>query len=251
MKKYILFALLVIGLYLVYLNKLPFKKSESEKTKGLNQVAGVDQKLPLVGERYAYSIIKIDNNLKLFSNLEMKMTSEELKEDYDCNSLVNAGFYDENDKHIGLFVSKGEVVSKRESNKLLNGYVFIDNGSVEITKEYLENFQYALQTGPVIMANNKMVNPDALDNEKLGRRILMAKDKSDNVYFIAIFDPNAYFSGPSLSEIPKLVNQISEKSDIDFANIINLDGGTASAVKSKDFQLNELVPIGGFFCEEK
>ncbi|GAI80571.1 unnamed protein product, partial [marine sediment metagenome] len=46
---------------------------------------------------------------------------KEIIEKYACRNLVNAGFYDENDSPIGLFVADGEIISKMSKNSTFNG----------------------------------------------------------------------------------------------------------------------------------
>jgi hypothetical protein len=48
--------------------------------------------------------------------------------------------------------------------------------------------------------------------------------------------------------MPDVMSKIMEVSSISFKDVINLDGGSASAFISKDKTLQEFSPIGSFFC---
>ncbi|RJR30058.1 hypothetical protein C4564_01180, partial [Candidatus Microgenomates bacterium] len=105
----------------------------------------------------------------------------------------------------------------------------------------------ALQTGPVLVENGSAVEL-SLARDKQARRIVAAITGSNELVFVAIYSPGSSFDGPYLEDLPLIVNHISEELNLNIADAINLDGGTASAFYSENTHISELSPIGSFFC---
>ncbi len=107
------------------------------------------------------------------------------------------------------------------------------NGKLSISEEppdLLVNF--AFQAGPIIKPDIHL----KVVNDGYSRRILLGETKLNELYFLAITQPNNHFAGPLLADVPEIIQQlnastklIAENSKIiQFDRLINLDGGTAS-----------------------
>lgn len=179
---------------------------------------------------------EISYDLRLIPNFEEQNTSTKLME--RCTYGANGGFYTQDNKPIGLFISDGILLSRAVSNTTLNGF-FVKTDHFALTRQPPTNsVEFALQSGPYITSQSIL----KIRSDTYSRRILIARSDS-RWYFVAITERNNTFSGPLLVELPKLVGEL------DFDEALNLDGGSASALYSESgVRLGELTPIGSFFC---
>jgi exopolysaccharide biosynthesis protein len=202
---------------------------------------------------YAFELAKVEDiaKLSLYPNFQDKLSSSEFLEKYDCQFLVNGGFYTEDSFPTGLFIYNGiEVRSWRES-ALLNGLLSVNDFEIaritpDLPKDHLE---IGLQTGPLLIENGDKLDLK-LKNDKYARRVMAATTGSNELLFIVIFDPDSYVSGPYLADLPLILEKIEQISGLNFADAINLDGGAASMFYSKeqDIYLKEVSTAGSFFC---
>ncbi len=164
--------------------------------------------------------------------------------------LANGPFYGTNNQPLGLIITNGNTISDYENNNLLNGVLSVNDFATPRITQNLpqDHLQIAVQTGPIIKENNSY---DSLQitNDKNSRRVLAAVDGNNNLYFLVIYDKDSEFSGPFLNDVPSLLNQFEQKENINFADIINLDGGSASVFITRNFDLTEFNPVGAFFCQ--
>lgn len=199
---------------------------------------------------YSYILEEIDNNdhLILINNLKDKKTSDEIMAEYNCSILINGGYYTQDYTHLGLFISDYKKISSYRKNSILNGFVSINDFSVaRITKDVpLGNLNIALQAGPIIKENGSYST--TLWNEKTGRRVLALTTGDNRLYYLVLYNKTSVFEGPTLNEIQNNIKEIEAKEKIEFADIINLDGGAASVFISDKISLKELSTVGSFFC---
>lgn len=194
--------------------------------------------------------IRNNSNLHLYSNLQNSLTSEEFVKENKCRSIFNGGFYNEKDKHIGLFISDGSIISNLISSSLFNS-VFSVNFSDTSTISSLTdpNSRLAVQSGPLIVRNDVLQNI-SLENDKKARRVLLGISDANEAIFIAIYSDNSLFLGPNLSDVPEIINIFEQQSEINLLDVINLDGGSASVYYAGNVKLEELTLVGSFFCEK-
>ncbi|KKQ52673.1 hypothetical protein A2865_00250 [Candidatus Woesebacteria bacterium RIFCSPHIGHO2_01_FULL_39_17] len=186
--------------------------------------------------------------IKLFLNLVEKLSSDEASTKNNCAHLINGGFYDKNDKPIGLFVIDGRVLEIAKENSLLNGYFYIDLQE----KAYIESVSpkspsIAVQAGPILFKNQKPVSL-TLSKDELARRIVVATTKDQKAIFLVFYTKANPLLGPTLSELPGIIEEIRQNAKLDIVNAINLDGGTHSSFLTKNFKLSEVATIGSYFC---
>lgn len=189
------------------------------------------------------------SDLSLLPNFEAKQISTAIFGQNNCDFLINGGFYSQQNKPIGLFVSQSGALSSFETNRLFNA-VFSLNlaGEAQITRtEPQGDLIFALQTGPLLLQKGLIQNL-AINNDKTARRMVAALTDQNQIIFIAIFDPTSSFNGPLLSQLPRALDDLNQSENLELTNAINLDGGSASAFLLPDFKLTEASPIGSAFC---
>lgn len=196
-----------------------------------------------------WQVVKNVENLKLIPNFSPQLSSEQIINKYSCSLIVNGGFYSTNQKPIGFFQVENDLVNAYAKNDLFNGIFSINHFEVPRISSLLpkDDLRLGLQSGPVLIENTitKHLN---LTKDKNSRRVVLATTGENEIIFIVIYDPNSLFDGPKLANLPAILETWQGESNVVLADAINLDGGTASVFKTKDFQLTEAVNAGSFFC---
>lgn len=196
--------------------------------------------------RYAIFTAADISRLKLVSNLPGKQDSLELKNQHRCHTLINAGFYDEKDQHLGWFVAEGKEISPAQTNRLFNGFLTSKHDQISLGFEKPGSVDWGLQSGPVLVYDGKPLKLTIKDDQPR-RRVAAAITRNKQLYFLTILSSQSDYAGPLLAETPKLLLGINPE----IVSAINLDGGSASAFLSDAVFLPEHSPIGGFFCYTK
>ena len=198
--------------------------------------------------QYRYAVFAVNDlsRLKLFSNLTKKQESPLLKQLNNCQMLVNAGFYDEQDQHLGWFQVNGRELSPKQNNRLFDGYLSITSGAAEIGFAPRPAADFGLQSGPVLVFDAKPLKLTIKDDQPR-RRMAAAITQDEQLIFLVILSPQSDYSGPLLADTPRIVLSINQ----DIVAAINLDGGSASAFIAPEVNLPEYQPIGGYFCYTK
>ncbi len=195
---------------------------------------------------------KIDNpeKLKLIPNFSEKSSSKETISAQNCQFLSNAGFYTTTNLPIGLFIADGKQISSWQQNSLFDGILSINYlATPRITRTFPQDpLKSAVQSGPIIKENAGFQTL-RIQNDNNSRRVAAGITGENILYFLVIYDSNSNYSGPLLANLPDVLKIFEEKEGIIFADIINLDGGGASAFISPDTSLTEINPVGAFFCQ--
>jgi uncharacterized protein YigE (DUF2233 family) len=186
-------------------------------------------------------------NISLYPNFTENLTASQAVVKYSCKSLSNGGFYSKENKPLGLFISNNKTTQNFISSSLFNGFFVINNNTPLISNEIPENPDTALQTGPIIYQNS-LPSKLKITSDKYSRRVVAAINDKNEVIFIVFYDPNSVFNGPYLGDLPDALKQFSVKQKENIISAINLDGGAASTFATDEFFLNELSPVGSFFC---
>ncbi len=247
---YLSFAVILFS-SLIYLKNTKFKQQKhTNDQSSTNSISPTPTDQPLLDNKYHHAIIKTDKHsmLEVFSNLDEKLTSKKAKENHKCDALVSGGFYTKDDTHIGLFISRGEMLKDKISSNTFNGYLSISEQSdVTISKDPIKKSYFSFQTGPLLMLNkiNQIINPS---NQDGARRLIALISHSNQAHFVVIYNKNSPLKGPKLSELTNLLSAIEDLENLDIKDAINLDGGSHSAFLSTDATLTELSPIGSYIC---
>lgn len=188
--------------------------------------------------------IEQPKNLKLIPNFSEKKTAKKIMQEDNCRFGANAGFYTQDAKPLGLYYVNGQYLNQNLHNvALFNGYVYqLTNGELHISNQLpTQDFEFAFQSGPRFMLDQKLnITIDEPD-----RRVLLGETEFNDFYFLALTETENSNSGPLLNDLPKLL----QKAPVVFTQVINLDGGSASAFfQETGTKLQEIVPVGSFLC---
>ena len=196
---------------------------------------------------FAYYQVNNSENLKLFLNLPQAESSIDIIKKNNCIFLTNGGFYDKNNQPIGWFVLDGKELSKEITSRLFNGFLQLSNKKVFITTLPLPNVDFGLQSGPLLIQDQKTLGLKIINDEGR-RRIIAAITTQNHLIFIAIISKESEFNGPLLAETPQVLEKIGQKINQEFESAINLDGGSASVFFTPETFIEEFSPIGSYFC---
>lgn len=203
------------------------------------------------GATYKVLYVQISDTSKitLSPNFEEKQTSNELKTAKKCDYLLSGGFYDKDDSPIGLLISNGYEQSFYQTNSLFNG-IF---GVTYAEKPFLGSTyprgstRLAVQAGPILILDSKLQTL-SIKNDEPDRRNFVALVDDGSIVFASVFDKLSEYNGPMLVDMPKIVDKLSDKLNIDFISAMNLDGGSASAFLTPSGGVEEISYIGSYFC---
>lgn len=122
----------------------------------------------------------------------------------------------------------------------------VSSDSAQIRTSEIDSLN-AVQAGPILILDGKP-RTLSIKNDENERRIVVAKTNDDKVLFLAIYKKDSAYIGPKLSEVPNLLQEFTQETDIEISSALNLDGGTASAFYTEGVSLGELTKIGSYFC---
>lgn len=186
--------------------------------------------------------------VKLINNLDKKLTAQQAKKEYNCRVLTNAAFYTKENKHVGLFVIEDSILRSANQNDLFDSFLTINSFlTPRITRTEPIDLVSGIQSGPLLIENGRTIRLSII-RDKEARRVVAAITGDNKLMFLVFFNSNSFFSGPMLADLPGEVKKYSDEHDLNIADAINLDGGSASAFLSDNIQLSELSPVGSFFC---
>lgn len=195
--------------------------------------------------RFAYFTVIDPARLRLVVNNKFEDTKT-LIDRYQCRSLTNGGFYDENNRPLGWLVSDGRELSAPIESKLFDGFLAV-NDKVTISFDLPRSARAGLQSGPILIFETKPLAL-AVANDELRRRIVALLTKERQLIFLTVVGQDSEIAGPHLADLPGLVEAIAAKLDWQVSEALNLDGGTASAFYADKVYLKELNPVGSVFC---
>jgi len=78
--------------------------------------------------------------------------------------------------------------------------------------------------------------------------VVVAVSGENKPFFFVFYDETNFLDGPTLEELPDLINKINQDYSLGIADALNLDGGTASLFFSGRINLNEAAKVGSVFC---
>lgn len=203
------------------------------------------------GRTYRYSLINTTGaTVRLIPNFDRRDTAFELAKRYGCHQYINGSFYNTSNQPLGLFVSEGSVLGEKSRSPLLNGYLWQENGTKNISFNPPKNGTWIIQTGPILITGGIPVSLSII-NDEAARRMVAMTDTNGNLFFASVFEEKSVLSGPYLSNLPDIVSAIAADNDIAVSDAVNLDGGSASSFYEGEHSLSEITPVGSLFCITK
>ena len=255
MKKYfkiiLLFAILIIAS--LYFQNKGKTETLNEDKKVLGLPSNQDNSLSLtLGEKTInVSWIEVEDaqGLSLIPNFTEKLTAQEALEKYNCSALTSASFYTKENSPIGLFIYERKQIKKAIVSNTFNGFFTLnDFYTPRITRTLPDDsLRMALQSGPFIKENGKFLFL-RMKTDGQERRVAVGVTGDNKAYLLVFYNPDSVFLGPQLTDLGRMVGMFEEATGIVFADVLNLDGGTASLFYNHSLQLPEAVISGSFFC---
>lgn len=199
-------------------------------------------------ETYWY-VVGSDQEVELHSNLDEKRSATQAKEKYQCNVLVNGGFYDTENNHLGMVKIKDKMISSPRNSLTFDSFLSMSpDHVVKIGSDEPEGAQlFILQTGPFILDSGEY-RKLSIKNDKYARRVVAGITSDEKFIFLIFVDKTTKLSGPQLSDLPEVLKVFEDKSAIDLSDATNLDGGSASIFITNEIKLTENQLVGSFFC---
>lgn len=216
-------------------------------------VASEKDEVPTIayeGKIYAYSFFTVDDvsKVRLVQNFSEKLLSTDMAGANDCKRYINGNFYDTQNRPLGLWKNGSTILRKALANRTFNGFFSVNlDGSSLISFDEPLGAKLALQSGPMLLSDGKIL-PLRIQNDEGARRMIAAKALDDTLIFLTVYDPDATYNGPTLTELPSLLKAIADEENLLLRDAVNLDGGSASAFSNGANTLQELTSIGSMIC---
>jgi uncharacterized protein YigE (DUF2233 family) len=159
-----------------------------------------------------------------------------------CLAGVNGGYFDPENRPVGLLITDGKLLAPLRKARLLSGVMIVSNGRVQLLRfaEYSSrrNATAALQSGPFLVDHGQPVA--GLDNTRSARRTFIVAAGFDRVGI-------GYCSEATLAQLGKILATTGLASDLKVQRALNLDGGSSSAFwfagEGKPFSISEQKPV--------
>lgn len=253
MKKTLLIAIPVITLALFGVLILRNQPTTPQKSSAFSDTSATSEQTDMVSvDGFSVSWYEATNidKLKLIANFDEKSNSIDVKDKNNCKFLSSSVFYSTDNKPLGLFESDGQILGNFYQNDLLDGILSINEmATPRITRPVpQDNLKIAIQSGPIMKENGSFINLK-IKNDSGSRRVIAGVTGENKLIFAVFFDPKSEFLGPELTAMPNIIKDFEAKTGITFADVINLDGGSASAFYNSSVSLSEINPVGAFFCQ--
>jgi len=153
-----------------------------------------------------------------------------------------------NFRPLGLLVIDHKQISLWRESDLFNGLFSVnDFDTPRITREVpADPLRIAIQSGPLLYENGAKVLIKS--SRDFSRRVVVAVTGENKPVFFVFYDETNFLEGPTLEELPDLIDRINQNYSLGIADALNLDGGTASLFFSNRINLNEVAKVGSVFC---
>lgn len=196
---------------------------------------------------YAYFVVPDPSKLLLIPNFDTKSRASDLASAYHCTNAANGGFYDTNNKPLGVFIGRNYSQPSVSSGSLFNGFFGLSDSRAVISTSLPEGFSTVLQSGPILMKQNKEA-PLRINNDEHARRTVVGITDENDIIFIVFYIQDSIYNGPLLADMPALLSEFTKTSGISLGDALNLDGGTASFFLMPTLKLPEVAAVGSLFC---
>jgi len=142
----------------------------------------------------------------------------------NCLAGVNGGYFDSEDKPLGLLISGGNVVAPLRKARLLSGVMIVSNGRIQLLRmaEYSPKRKAtaALQCGPFLVDRGQPVA--GLNDTRSARRTFIVTAGSDHAAI-------GFCSDVTLAELGKILATPGVTPELKVQRALNFDGGSSSA----------------------
>ena len=142
----------------------------------------------------------------------------------NCVAGVNGGYFDPEDKPVGLLISDGKLIAPLRKARLLSGVMVVSQGRMQLLRavEYSSKGKTnaALQCGPFLVDRGQPV--PGLNDSRSARRTFV---------FTGGYDRGAigFCSSVTLAQLAKILATPGLAPGLKLQRALNLDGGSSSA----------------------
>jgi exopolysaccharide biosynthesis protein len=137
---------------------------------------------------------------------------------------VNGGYFDPENKPVGLLISDGKLIAPLRKARLLSGVMIVSNGRIQLLRvaEYSSKRKAtaALQCGPFLVDRGQPV--PGLNDTRPARRTFVVTGGADRAAI-------GFCSGVTLAQLGKILATPEVAADLKAQRALNLDGGSSSA----------------------
>ena len=223
-------ATLLLALFLVGPARAEWAVASSEKEKG--RIAGVEHRRLVLIESETGERATLDLTLLSTRSATLRVIDNPTGEDdlatamprENCLAGVNGGYFDSDDKPVGLLISDGMVVAPLRKARLLSGVMVVSDGRIQLLRvaEYSakRTATAALQCGPFLVDRGRPV--PGLNNTRPARRTFIVTSGFDRAAI-------GLCSDATLAELGKILATPGIAPDLKVERAFNLDGGSSSA----------------------
>lgn len=202
----------------------------SQTERGI--VAGVEHRRIALTESEADERATLDLALLSMKSATLRVIDNPRGEDNlaavmrreNCLAGVNGGYFDPEDKPVGLLIGDGNVVAPLRKARLLSGVMIVSNGRIQLLRvaEYSSKRRAtaALQCGPFLVDRGQPV--PGLNDTRPARRTFIATGGSDRAAI-------GFCSDVTLAQLGKILAALGVAPDMKVQRALNLDGGSSSA----------------------
>lgn len=250
MKK-ILFIVLIVYVFVVIFivkNNVSKRVELSSNAKDISvKKTEIFSTVKMDAFKYSYILFRGGENTVIIQNTKQEDFLV-LTERLACRNAINGNFYTTDYKSIGLVQINGTLVSSRIESAFFDGFLSIDtNAQGEIGLEPDYAMANILQSGPLLIKNGELPSL-IIQQDKQSRRSVALTTDTQDLYFLSVFNNDSRFSGPYLEDLPEIIARIAEQENVDIVWALNLDGGSASAIKSSNILLPEFRTVKTIIC---
>lgn len=163
----------------------------------------------------------------------------------NCLAGVNGGYFDPENKPVGLVISDGKVIAPLRKARLLSGVMIVSNGRMQLLRvaEYSAKRKAtaALQCGPFLVDRGQPV--PGLNDTRSARRTFIVTGGSDRAAI-------GFCSGVTLAQLGSILAATAVAPDLKAQRALNLDGGSSSAFwfagEREPFSISEQKTVRNF-----
>jgi exopolysaccharide biosynthesis protein len=142
----------------------------------------------------------------------------------NCLAGVNGGYFDPENKPVGLVISEGKLIAPVRKARLLSGVMIVSNGRMQLLRvaEYSAKRRAiaALQCGPFLVDRGQAV--PGLNDTRPARRTFVITAGVDRAAI-------GFCSAVTLAQLGKILVTPNVAPDLKAQRALNLDGGSSSA----------------------
>lgn len=244
---FVLFTLGVLFIIGIFRNSSQMPDDADIRTTAIPSPSTNSSSVKIHDFQSSWSVVQNTKTISLYSNLVDQLSAQEAHDKYNCTTLINGGFFTEDGKHLGLFVTHGNFLSLEKQSSLFNGFFSLTNGKPSITSKAPEIKDIALQTGPLLMKDGEPLHL-SMKNDENARRVVAAITNENQVVFLVFYNASSLVLGPTLEQLPQVLNDLQKEENLNIKDAINLDGGAHSAFISNEIQLTDIQTPGSYFC---